>query len=95
MRGDHTWMRPVLLALFDQTSQETVSAALRSDDDRARLRVDLNRDALAGGKLGAIPEGQYGDNLLQGLLALRTKFDRETALSKLDVNLAMRQGRSQ
>jgi hypothetical protein len=95
VRGDHSWMRPVLLALFDEFDQETVAAALRSDDDRSRLREALNRDALAAGKLGAIPEGQYGDNLLQGLLALRTKFDREMAISKLDVNLAMRQGRRQ
>ncbi len=88
-------MRPVLLALFDEIPAETTAGALRSDDEREELRQKLNKTALAGGKLGAIPEGQYGDNLLHGLLALRTKFDRETAISKLDVNLAMRQGRSQ
>jgi hypothetical protein len=94
VRGDHSWMRPVLLALFDEIELEVVTTALRSDDERNRLRIALNQNALANGKLGAIPEGQYGDNLLQGLLALRTKFDRDTAIAKLDVNLAMRQGRS-
>lgn len=87
---DYSWMRPVLLALFDTVEQETIRSALTADSARAQLREHLNRETLASGKLGSIPEGQYGDNLLHGLLALRTKFDRETAMAKLDVNIRMR-----
>lgn len=87
---DHTWMRPVLLALFNSVDEIQLRAALTCDRSRAELRDRLNRDALLDGKLGAIPEDDYGDNLLHGLLALRTKFDQDTAMAKLDVNLAMR-----
>jgi hypothetical protein len=53
------------------------------------LRSTLNQD------LGTapIPDGQYADNLLQGLLALRMKFDRAEAIQKLELNLSMRSGR--
>lgn len=86
-------MRTVLTALFDEVESNLIADALRSDEARSKLRTDLNQTALADGKLGAIPLDQYGDNLLHGLLALRSKFDRETALAKLEVNLSMRAGR--
>ena len=83
-------MRPVLSALFDSVDDAQLREALTSDTARIALRTWLNHDVLIDGKLGAIPEGPYGDNLLHGLLALRTKFDQVTAMAKLDVNLAMR-----
>ena len=83
-------MRPVLTALFDAIPDADVKSALREDRARSVLRDTLNREALAAGTLGRIPVDQYGDNLLHGLLALRVKFDRATAIEKLDVNLAMR-----
>jgi hypothetical protein len=92
-------MRTILPALFERTDAE-ISEALRNDDARAALRDDLNQNVLGAGKLGAIPVDQYGDNLLQGLLAYRTKFDYATAVDKLELNLSMRarsaqSGRSQ
>jgi hypothetical protein len=92
MITDHSWMRPVLLALFDQIDEQTCQGALRSDSARQALLRSLNREILLDGKLGQIPDDQYGENLLHGMLALRTKFDRDTALAKLEVNLTMRQG---
>jgi hypothetical protein len=83
-------MRPVLAALFEWLTVDEALASLRDDSARLSLRARLRQEALAEGRLGAIPEGQYGDNLLQGLLALRTKFDRDTAMSKLELNLSMR-----
>ena len=93
MSLDHDWMRTVLVALFDTQERKAISQALADDAVRDRLRDDLNSVALAGGRLGQIPNGQTGDNLFQGLLALRMKFDRATAIEKLEVNLAMRSAR--
>jgi hypothetical protein len=87
--GSHDWMRTVLVALYDLPDQQ-IRTALITDSERQKLRAELNNVALADGKLGRIPEGQYGDNLLQGLLALRSRFDRATSTEKLERNLAMR-----
>jgi hypothetical protein len=84
-------MRPVLLALYDRIDDERLRMVLRDDSERAALRDELNR-FLADEGTDAIPPGQYGDNLLHGLLAIRSKFDRQTGLAKLDLNLAMRRG---
>jgi hypothetical protein len=83
-------MRPVLAALYDWLPPDEALGCLRDDAARLELHKRLRREALADGRLGNIPDGQYGDNLLQGLLALRTKFDRETATAKLELNLSMR-----
>lgn len=93
MTSDRTWMRPVLTALFAWLTVEETVASLKSEDTRAELRSRLNRDALGGGRLGSIPDGQYGDNLLQGVLALRAKFDEPTAGAKLERNIVMRSRR--
>jgi hypothetical protein len=86
---EHGWMRPALDALFDSVSVEEAREAVLSDERRTELRSTLNQD------LGTapIPDGQYADNLLQGLLALRMKFDRAEAIQKLELNLSMRSGR--
>jgi hypothetical protein len=86
---EHGWMRPTLEALFDSVSVEVAREAVLGDERRAELRSTLNRE------LGdaSIPDGQYADNLLQGLLALRMKFDRAEAVQKLELNLSMRSGR--
>ena len=82
-------MRPALEALFDSMTVDEARQAVLSDDRRAELKSTLNQE------LGdaAIPDGQYADNLLQGLLALRMKFDCAEAMQKLELNLSMRSGR--
>ena len=90
MTDDRSWMRPVLTALFDWLSVEETLACIRDETGRQKLKTRLADEALADGRLGTIPPGQSGDNLLQGLLALRSKFDRETATRKLELNIAMR-----
>jgi hypothetical protein len=90
MTDDRSWMRPVLTALFDWLSVEETLACIRDETGRQELRTRLADEALADGRFGTIPSGQYGDNLLQGLLALRSKFDRETAARKLELNVSMR-----
>jgi len=93
MTVQHDWMRTVLNALFDR-DDAAIRTALSSDDARIQLRDDLNQSILDNGTLGTIPPDQYGLNLLHGLLALRTKFDRETANEKLELNLRMRNATS-
>lgn len=84
------WMRPVLNVLFESCDVESAQAAVRNDENRAELRRNINAAAQNTGSIGVVPEGQYADNLLQGLLALRMKFDRAEASRKLELNLAMR-----
>ncbi len=82
-------MRPVLSALYEWLTDDEVLRCLKDDAARDQLRARLLHEALADGRLGSIPDGQYGDNLLQGVLALRAKFDRETAARKLELNISM------
>jgi hypothetical protein len=84
----------VLAALFRDVSDGDAFASLRDPEARQRLRVELNEHELASGRLGRIPDGDYGDNLLQAILALRIKFPVEEATAKLETNIAMRERRS-
>lgn len=90
MSLNHDWMRTTLEALFDATTVDQIKSALASDATRETLRQVINANTVG---LGQIPDGQYADNLFQGLLALRIKFDRATSMKKLEVNLAMRNSR--
>ena len=80
-------MRPTLAAMFDSVDLEAARAAVLGEERRGELRSQLNRQL---GDDTQIPAGQYADNLFQGLLALRMKFDQAEAMRKLDLNLAMR-----
>jgi len=88
--GAHQWMEHALIALFDDVPDSEIDAALRSDDARAELKDRMNATLSAETANESIPAGPYADNLFHALLALRAKFDRQTALSKLALNLAMR-----
>jgi hypothetical protein len=90
---DFSWMRLVLAALFREVSDGDVFMYLRDAQSREVLRTNLNAIELAGGRLGHIPEGDYGDNLLQAILALRVKFPEDEATAKLETNIAMRERR--
>jgi len=90
---DFSWMRVVLRSLFDESTPVTARAAITSPDSLAELRRDLEMRVLAAGKLGRIPTGEFGDNLLMALIALRLKFPLEEAFEKLEINIAMRERR--
>jgi hypothetical protein len=85
----HAWMRPALARLFDEVDLSTATEAVRDESRRADLRERLNQSLDS-----PIAGGEYEDNLLMGLLALRIKFDRQTAEAKLELNLAIRAERS-
>jgi hypothetical protein len=80
-------MRPALEAIFDTVDVDRARATVLSDEQREALRSEINQ-GIAGAV--QIPSDQYADNLLQGLLSLRMKFDRVDAMQKLELNLAMR-----
>lgn len=90
---DFSWMRVVLVMLFRDLTTEQAVEALRDATARDRLRAELNENELDRGRLGRIPDGDYGDNLLQAILALRVKFPIEDATAKLETNIAMRERR--
>ena len=90
---DFGWMRVVLDALFLNDEIDAARRALTDPEDRDALRARLNSEALAEGRLGRIPDGDYGDNLLQAILALRVKFSRSVAIEKLEFNIRMREQR--
>jgi hypothetical protein len=83
-------MRPALELIFANVDVDRARAAVQIDAQREALRIELNQ---AVDEMIQIPAGQYADNLLQGLLALRMKFDRDEAMQKLELNLAMRSQR--
>lgn len=91
--GDRSWLRPLLEVLFDDYTAVAAVRLLR--DETARevvtplLRAALEERAVDTGGL----DGPTGDNLLQGLLALRAKCGREEALAKVELNIAMRDRR--
>ena len=87
---DFSWMRLVLAALYRNSSDGDVFLLLRDANSREALRARLNSVDLASGRLGQIPDGDYGDNLLQAILALRVKFSEDEATAKLETNIAMR-----
>lgn len=87
------WMRVVLDALFLEDDASASRRASTDPADRDALRARLNAEALSDGRLGRIPEGDYGDNLLQAILALRVKFSRADAFEKLELNIRMREQR--
>lgn len=85
---DFAWMRRVLQSLFDDTSREVALDAIRSVDRFAELSARLRAT------VDGIPAGDYGDNLVMAMLALRVKFPYDEAAAKLEVNIAMRSERT-
>lgn len=90
--NDRGWMLPLLSILFEEFT--TLAAVRLLRDDLAReaflplLAAALERRGTPGDGLAA----DDGDSLLQGLLALRTKFPLVEAQEKVRVNIAMRGG---
>jgi hypothetical protein len=93
-QADFGWMRLVLRSLFDDLPRERAIDAIRSSDSLAQVRVVLQTPTPSRPPIEGIPVGEYGDNLLLALLALRTKFTRDEATAKLETNIAMRSARA-
>lgn len=90
---DYSWMRVVLRALYDETTTPQAVETIRSPERLSAMRRDVQSRILMEGKLGRMPAGDYGDNLLLALLSLRVKFPQAEGFEKLETNIAMRQAR--
>ncbi len=91
--ADFTWMRTVLQALFDDVPAERAIEAIKSGEALDQLRAELGERLASAGTPVDIPEGEYGNNLMMALLALRVKFSRDEAFAKLNLNISMRERR--
>jgi hypothetical protein len=87
-------MRDALGWLFAETTETSARDAIRSPEALSELRDRLEASLVNMGGASPIPGGDTGNNLILALIALRTKFDRDTAFEKLELNLAMRAGSS-
>jgi hypothetical protein len=85
-------MRLALDEMF-QIPRERAAEAIRSSSDFDRLRVEIGTNLTRRDGSIPIPGGEYGNNLLMALLALRVKFPREEAFAKLELNISMRERR--
>ncbi len=88
--ADASWMRPALIMLYSELSIEKALALLRDAPSRTALlnRMRTNFELLEPPYV--VPSGDIADNLLQGLIAIRTKFDQEEGQAKVEMNIAMR-----
>ena len=91
---DHSWIRPALDAIC-RLPRKRALEAIRSLDELERLRAEIVASVARDGASITIPGGDYGNNLLMALLALRVKFPREEAVAKLELNITMRARRSE
>jgi len=87
--SNEEWMRPALTWLFDRAEPDRLTQALRDPETLASLRADVEA-AIPSELAELVPAGDRGDNLLMGLIALRLKFPRDEATSKLETNLRLR-----
>jgi hypothetical protein len=92
-RAGYSWMRVVLRSLYAEWTREQAVAAIRTPDQLAALRAEIEANIDETGEPTAIPAGEYGDNLLLALLSLRVKFPESEGTEKLETNIAMRERR--
>ncbi|HMM43811.1 MAG TPA: hypothetical protein PKA95_18100 [Thermomicrobiales bacterium] len=93
-RPSYRWMRSCLALLYDRVDDERARAMVLDPDQRAAVYDELALEL----KGLSMPEGMLrtreGESLGIALLALRLRFPREVGLEKVEVNIAMREGRA-
>ncbi|HUG14266.1 MAG TPA: hypothetical protein VMM78_04535 [Thermomicrobiales bacterium] len=88
----YQWMSDLLGILYEQLDHDTAIQLLRDRNLR-------ERSVASAPELGEVRRQQPDvdheefDNLFVALLALRVKFDRDEAARKVELNIAMREGR--
>ncbi len=85
----HQWMRTALALLFDRYSMTDCLAIVRDPAELEKLKHDLSGRLVSEKTAPPIP-GAGSDNILLGIVALRMKFSRSEAESKLELNITMR-----
>jgi len=86
-------MEALLRLLFERYDRSSALELLRDESQRASAMTALSADLeLAGMPAGALSTTE-GGNLFVAVLALRLKFPEDEALEKVQLNIAMREGR--
>ncbi len=89
---DRRWMEPLLEILYEDYSATAAVRLLRDEAAREAIVPLLASTLELRGHQSDGLTASAGDGLLQGLLALRTKFPLEEAREKVRLNIAMTSG---
>ncbi len=93
-RPSYRWMRRCLELLYDRVDDERARAMLRDPGTRAAEYAELAPDLVAAGMPAGMFATSEGESLGVAMLALRLRFPRDAGLEKVDLNIAMREGRA-
>jgi hypothetical protein len=88
---DFQWMRPALDLLYDEISADQARDLLYNESKRFEMLGRVKMALLDRKPPLQISTGELGDNLFQGLLAIRVKFAPDEGRQKVELNIAMRQ----
>jgi hypothetical protein len=91
-KSSYRWMLLLLDHLFDAYDHATALRMLRDPDERLVVAGNARTLGILSSKT-ELDSGEW-DNLLVALLALRLKFTQPEAREKVELNIAMREGRS-
>jgi hypothetical protein len=84
------WMRPALDKLYDNLDRDEAVGMLKNEAKRIAFLNTLRLDLGARNPSYSVPDDEFGDNLLQALLAIRIKFEQDEGREKVEFNIAMR-----
>jgi hypothetical protein len=89
----YRWMSDLLDVLYAEIDLPMTAVLLGSRDDRAEAARSHASIAALRSANPDVQDDEF-DNLLVALLSLRAKFDRVSAMEKVEMNIAMREGRA-
>jgi hypothetical protein len=92
-QSPYAWLETLLDLFFERYDADAARALLRDERARDAALLELRPELLAAGAAADMLGGKEGDNLSMAVLALRLKFNRDEALDKVRLNIAMRGGR--
>ena len=90
----YRWMRDCLGLLYDRIDDAQAREMLLDADRRAEVYDDLASALYPAGMPVGMLSTPEGESLGVALLALRLRFPRDVALEKVELNIAMREGRA-
>jgi hypothetical protein len=91
--SDAEWMRLALDLLYSELSRDQAMTLLQDAPGRNELLNSMRTSFEALQPPMQVPDGDVADNLLQALIAIRTKFEQEEGRAKVEMNIAMRNRR--
>lgn len=87
------WMVTLLELLFERYDRESCAALLVNESARNQAFADLAPELLPAGMGRDVPDCAQGRNLFVAVLTLRLRFPFEEARERVELNIAMREGR--